>query len=134
MSTDKGRLEKRKDVRLPQSFRVEIREFRFPLARQPKFDVQCADISASGMRLECKSKFEPSAKLQVKIFIPSFNKYHAGFFKVFESDAGQYLQAIAEIVRVEDIIPLTKYALGIKFLDVDYDDLNALRKFITMSV
>ncbi|WP_461211225.1 PilZ domain-containing protein [Desulfocurvus sp. DL9XJH121] len=126
-------VDKRKDFRLPKNFRVEIKEFRFPLARQPKFDVACADISAGGMRLECRKKFEEGAKLQVKIFIPSFNKYHPGFFKVFESDAGQFLQAIAEVVRVEDVVPLTSYSLGVKFLDVDHDDWQALRNFITKS-
>jgi c-di-GMP-binding flagellar brake protein YcgR len=118
---------------LPKNFRVEIREFRFPLARQPKFEVKCLDISAGGMSFECRRKYEEQTKLQVKIFIPSFNKYHPGYFKVFESDAGQFLQAIAEVVHVKDIVPLTTYALGIKFLDVDYDDWQALRNFITKS-
>lgn len=125
--------EKRRDFRLPKNFRVEVREFKFPLARQPKFEVKCTDISAGGMSLECRKKFEAETKLQLKIFIPSFNKYHPGYFKVFESDAGQFLQAIAEVVYVKDVIPLTSYALGIKFLDVDYDDWQALRNFITKS-
>jgi len=125
--------EKRRDLRLPKNFRVEIREFRFPLVRQPRFEVSCADISAGGMLLECRKKFEAETKLQVKIFIPSFNKYHPGFFKVFESDSGQFLQAIAEVVHVTDVVPLTSYALGIKFLDVDHDDWQALRNFITKS-
>lgn len=125
--------EQRRDLRLPKNFRVEVREFKFPLARQPKFEVSCADISAGGMKLECRKKFEAGTKLQVKIFIPSFNKYHPGFFKVFESDAGQFLQAIAEVVRVQDVVPLTSYAMGVKFLDVDQDDWTALRNFITRS-
>lgn len=129
MSTD----DKRQHIRLPKNFRVEIKEFKFPLARQPKFEVQCTDISTGGMKVECSHKFGPETKLQVKIYIPSFNKYHPGFFKVFESDSGQYLQAITEVVRTEDIIPLTRYELGIKFLDVDHDDWKALRNFIMKS-
>ncbi len=122
--------DKRKDFRLPKNFRVEIREFRFPLARQKSMEVSCGDISAGGMLVQSPQRFEVGTKLQVKIFIPSLNKYHPGFFKVFESDAGQHLQAIAEVVREEMIVPLTRYDLGIKFLDVDYDDWNALRTFI----
>jgi c-di-GMP-binding flagellar brake protein YcgR len=123
--------DKRKDNRLEKDFRVEIREFRFPLAKQPSFDVRCADISAGGLLLECRRKFAVGDKLQVKIFIPSLNKYHPGFFKVFESDAGQFLQAIAEVVRVDDVVPFTSYHLGIRFLDIDHDDWNALRNFIS---
>ncbi|NJB69422.1 c-di-GMP-binding flagellar brake protein YcgR [Desulfobaculum xiamenense] len=126
--------DRRQETRLPKNFRVELREFRFPLARQPKHEVCCADISAGGMSVECGRKFQEGDKLQVKIYIPSLNKFHPGFFKVFESDAGQYLQAIAEVVRVQDIMPLTRYKHGIRFLDVDYDDLQALRSFIGKSV
>ncbi len=122
--------DKRKDCRLEKNFRVEIREFRFPLAKQPSYEVTCADISAGGLLLECRKKFEAGDKLQVKIFIPSLNKYHPGFFKVFESDAGQFLQAIAEVVRVDDVVPFTSWHIGIRFLDIDHDDWNALRNFI----
>lgn len=123
--------DKRKDCRLGKHFRVEAREFRFPLAKQPSFEVRCADISVGGLLLECRRKFKEGDKLQIKIFIPSLNKYHPGFFKVFESDAGQYLQVIAEVAWVDEVLPFTSYHLGIKFLDIDHDDWNALRNFIT---
>jgi hypothetical protein len=86
------------------------------------------------MSVVCGQKFKDGDKLQVKIFIPSLNKFHSGYFKVFESDAGQYLQAIAEVVRIEEIMPLTRYKHGIRFLDVDFDDLQALRRFISRAV
>jgi c-di-GMP-binding flagellar brake protein YcgR len=126
--------DKRRHVRLPKEFRVEAGEFKFPLARQPKFELPCVDISAGGMRIETDRKFNVGDKLQVKIFIPSLNKYHPGFFKVFESDAGQYLQVIAEVVRVEEILPMSRYELGLRYLDVDLDDRKALHSFIRKAV
>ena len=122
--------EKRKDYRLPKNFQVEVREFKFPLARQKTHEIFSVDISAGGLLVECGQNFAVGEKLQVKIFIASLNKYHPGFFKVFESDAGQHLQVIAEVVRSEERVPLTRYVLGLRFLDVDQDDWNALRKFI----
>jgi c-di-GMP-binding flagellar brake protein YcgR len=122
--------DKRKECRLEKTLRVQIKEFRFPLAKQPTIEVNCEDISAGGLAVECRRKFVEGDKLQVRVYIPSFNKYHPGFFKVFESDAGQYLQAIAEVVRVRELVPFTSYELGVKFLDVDHDDWNALRKYI----
>lgn len=101
--------DKRRHVRLPKNFRLEINEFKYPLARQPKIETPCVDISVGGLKVESTSKFEPGDKLQVRIYIASLNKYHPGFFKVFESDAGQYLQVIAEVVRVEEMLPMSKY-------------------------
>jgi c-di-GMP-binding flagellar brake protein YcgR len=126
--------DKRRHVRLPKEFRVEVNEFRFPLARQPRIELPCVDISAGGLRFESGRKFEVGDKLQVKIFIPSLNKYHPGFFKVFESDTGQYLQVIAEVVRRDELVALTKYAYGLRYLDVDVDDRKALHTFIRKAV
>lgn len=126
--------ERRRYERLPKSFRVEVREFKFPLAQQPSLDGCCTDISSGGLRVECPDRFESGDKVSVKIHIPSLNKYHPGFLKVFESDTGQYLQAIAEIMWVEEREDEPGYALGIRFLDVDEDDWRALSNLIQKSL
>ncbi|EPR37306.1 type IV pilus assembly PilZ [Desulfovibrio sp. X2] len=126
--------DRRQYQRLPKNFRVEVREFKFPLVQQKPHEVCCTDISEGGLRVECPDRFEVGDKVTVKIFIPSLNKFHPGFLKVFESDAGQYLQAIAEIMWVEERGGEPGYALGIRFLDVDHNDWKALgnliRKFL----
>lgn len=122
--------ERRQDKRIPKNLRVEFREFKFPLVQQPTREARCIDISAGGMCISCSEQYSEQTKLQVKIFIPGFNKYHPGYFKVFESDAGQFFQAIAELVRVKEVLPLSRYELGIQFLDIDSQDWSALRKFI----
>ncbi len=122
--------ERRRYERLPKNFRVEVREFKFPLAQQRPVDVCCTDISSGGLRVECADRFEKGDKVTAKIHIPSLNKYHPGFLKVFESDTGQYLQAIAEIMWVEETGGEPAYALGIRFLDVDQDDWKALSNLI----
>ncbi len=122
--------ERRRYERLPKNFRVEVREFKFPLAQQRPHEVCCTDISSGGLRVECPDRFEQGDKVTVKIHIPSLNKYHPGFLKVFETDSGQYLQAIAEIMWVEERGDEPGYALGIRFLDVDQDDWRALSNLI----
>lgn len=121
---------RRRYARLPKSFRVEVSEFAFPLSGQPLHEVKSADISAGGVRVDSPKRFEPGDKVQVRVYIPSLNKYHPGFMKVFESDAGQYFMAIAEVAWVEEAVPLTRYVLGLKFLDVDQDDWTALTNLI----
>lgn len=122
--------ERRQYDRLPKNFRVEVKEFKFPLVQQKTHEVSCSDISAGGLRVECSEHFEQGSKVTVKIFIPSLNKFHPGFLKVFESDVGQYLQAIAEIMWVECRSDAPGYSLGIRFLDIDQDDWRALRNLI----
>lgn len=123
-------MEKRAHSRLCKPFEVKIRSFAFPLQRQPTYEVHSADISEGGLRVHCAKRFDIGDKLQVTIFIPSLNKCHPGFFKVFESDVDQSLTAVAEVVRFQEVIPLRDYELGLKFLDIYEDDWQALRTLI----
>ncbi len=109
---------------------MEIQELLFPLSSQKKTRVESADISEGGLRVSCNRRFSNNQKVQVKVFIPSLNKYHPGFFKVFESDTGQFLQAVAEVAWAREVVPLVKYELGLRFVDVYEDDWQALRKLI----
>ncbi len=122
---------RRNDYRLVRAFNAEVAEFKFPLSTQQQYNVSSVDISVGGVQFECGKAFEKDIKLQIKIYIPSFNKYHPGFFKVFESDIGQYIQAIAEVRHTVTIIPATLYKVGATFLDVDHDDATALQAFIS---
>ena len=134
MTQDKnGGAERRTEIRIPKSYRVEICEFKYPTNRQKCYEVQTADVSAGGLKVDAPVRFDKGAKVLVKIFIPSLNKYHPSFFKVFESDVGQYFQAISEVVWVEDRIPLLSYLLGLRFNDYDQDDWTALRNLISKS-
>lgn len=122
--------EKRDHQRLCKPYRVEIREFAFPIQRQPAIEVHSADISGGGLLVHCSRRFSVGDKLQVTIDIPSLNKFHPGFFKVFESDVGQSLTAVAEVVRVQEVAALRDYAVGLKFLDIYEDDWKALENMI----
>ncbi len=122
--------EKRAHVRLTKPFEVKIKPFAFPLQRQPTSEVHSVDISEGGLLVHCARRFTVGDKLQVTIIIPSLNKHHPGFFKVFESDVDQSMTAVAEVVRVQEVIPLRDYGLGLKFLDIYEDDWQALRTLI----
>jgi len=122
--------EKRAHVRLSKPFAVSIKPFVFPLQRQSATQVHSVDISEGGLLVHCAKRFQVGDKLQVTIFIPSLNKFHPGFFKVFESDVGQSLTAVAEVVRIQEIATLRDYATGLKFLDIYEDDWQALRMLI----
>ncbi len=102
----------------------------FPLNAQKMISVQSADISTGGLRISCSRHFSLGDKVQVRIYILSLNKYHPGYFKAFESDTGQYLQAVAEVAWMKESVPLVRYEVGLKFLDVYEDDLQALRQLI----
>ncbi|WP_291323537.1 PilZ domain-containing protein [Desulfonatronospira sp.] len=119
--------ERRQYVRIPKNYRLELQSLEFPVASQKKIQVVSADISSGGLRLSSHEKYNIGQMVQVKVYISGLNKHHPGFFKVFESDAGQYLQAVAEVSWVREKIAFQLYEMGLKFVDVYEDDWQALR-------
>ncbi len=117
--------ERRQYQRLAKKYRVEIKKFCFPMSGGGAKQVSCLNISAGGLLLESAEKFEVGDQVQISIYISMLNKFHPSFFKVFESDIGPSLNAVAEVVRVEKGTGLA-YQLGIKFVDVYEDDWKAL--------
>lgn len=122
--------ERRKHTRLPKSYRLELAEFVFPLKQQPRISAVCEDVSAGGLAVVVPRRFEVGDKVQVRLHMARLNKFHPGFFKVFESDVDQTLQAVAEVVRVEERVPFASYCLGLRFTDVYDDDWRALHGLI----
>ena len=121
---------RRQYQRLRKKFRVEISEFRYPLAEQPTVTTHCRDISTGGLRVESPRSFQTGDKVQLTIYISGLNKFHPSYFKVFESDVGQHLVAVAEVAWIDEKAPLTLYDMGLKFVDVWEDDWKALAAMI----
>ncbi|MFO7817871.1 MAG: PilZ domain-containing protein [Thermodesulfobacteriota bacterium] len=119
-------MERREFVRLPKNYRVSMRKLAFPLSGQKKIELDCVDISCGGMRVQSFARVEEDQKLHVEISIPRLNKFHPGYFKVFESATSQKLKAVAKVAWVRNLDFEARYEVGIKFLDVDEDDWKAL--------
>ncbi len=120
--------DRREFVRLPKPFSVQAFEFCFPIAANPRVETTCVDISCGGLCIESPSLFEKGAKLQVRVNIPTLNKFSGGFFKHHENDYEQYLTAIAEVTWVES--SYGNYLIGLQFLDIDWDTQQALTRLI----
>ncbi|MFP4213928.1 MAG: PilZ domain-containing protein [Desulfohalobiaceae bacterium] len=121
---------RRQYARIPKNFRVELKELAFGSGGQQSIQTRCLDVSAGGLLLETSRSFSPGQKVQVRLYVPSLNRYHPSYFKVFESSLDQSLLAVAEVARVEEKLPLKLYQLGIKFLDVYEDDWQALYRML----
>lgn len=123
---------RRQFIRLPKGYSVELNELKFPMSNAEGFPVTCADISPGGVCVESPEALEPGLRLQVKVHIPRLNKFMPGFFKAYENDAEQYLQAIAEVAWSEPAA--AGYQIGLRFLDLDDDTGRALSGLINKAL
>lgn len=124
--------DRRDFIRLPKPFSVQAFEFKFPMASQPRVETTCVDISTGGLCLESPFLFEQGAKVQVRVHIPTLNKYSGGFYKHYENDVDQHLNAIAEVAWVDR--SGGSYVIGLRFLDIDSDTQSALQRLIDKAV
>ncbi|MDL2317434.1 PilZ domain-containing protein [Desulfovibrio sp. OttesenSCG-928-A18] len=119
---------KRRYLRLPRPYRVQARELVFPIAKDPLIDTPCNDISKGGLCVESRSPLPVGTRLHVSVHIPLLNKFSSTFFKVYENDAEQYFQAIADVAWVKS--SGGSHLMGLQFVNADEDLCTALGKLI----
>ena len=119
---------KRQYLRLPRPYRVQARELVFPIAKDPLIDVACNDISKGGLCVESSSPLPVGTRLHVSVHIPLLNKFSSGFFKVYENDAEQYFQAIADVAWVRSRNGV--HLMGLQFVNADEELCKALGKLV----
>ena len=124
--------EQRKYNRLPKNYLVEFKEFKFPTNAQPYQASRVVDISAGGVCVEAKSNFSTGTRVQVRVHVPRLNKFMPGFFKYYENDAEQYVNAIAEVAWLEPAGG--RYLMGFRFLDLDPDIVRGIQGLISDAV
>lgn len=119
---------KRQYLRLPRPYRVQARELVFPIAKDPLIDVNCNDISKGGLCVESASPLPVGTRLHISVHIPLLNKFSSGFFKVYENDAEQYFQAIADVAWVRSRNGV--HLMGLQFVNADEELCKALGKLV----
>lgn len=119
---------KRQYLRLPSPYRVQARELVFPIAKEPLIDTPCNDISKGGLCVESGSPLPVGTRLHVTVHIPLLNKFSSRFFKVYENDAEQYFQAIADVAWVRS--RNGSHLLGLQFVNADEELCKALGKLV----
>ena len=120
--------DKRRYLRLPRPYRVQARELVFPIAKDPLIDGECTDISRGGLCVESTSPLPVGTRLHVSVHIPLLNRFSNAFFKVYENDAEQYFQAIADVQWQRHVG--ARHLLGLHFVNADEDLCTALGKLV----
>lgn len=122
-------INKRAYRRLPRPYPVVVSKLSFPMTGSGAMETTCCDISKGGLSVEASSSsLAVGDTCQLKVLIPTLNKYSSGFFKVYENDAEQYLNAFGEVVWIR---PLGgRRLMGFRFVNVDSDQQKALERLI----
>lgn len=118
----------RRYLRLPRPYKVQARELVFPIAKDPLLDVTCTDISKGGLCVESRAALPVGTRLHINVHIPLLNKFSSSFFKVYENDADQYFQTIADVAWVKP--SGGAYLMGLRFVNADEDMCRALGKLV----
>jgi hypothetical protein len=107
---------------------VQARKLVFPIGEDPVLDEPGNDISKGGICVESISPLPVGTRLHISVHIPRLNKFSSGFFKVYENDADQYFQTIADVAWVK--ASGRAHLMGLRFVNADEDLCNALGKLV----
>ena len=122
-------INKRAYNRLPRPYPVAVTKLAFPMTNASAVETVCCDISTGGLCVEAPdSSLTMGDPCQLKVLIPRLNKYSSGFFKVYENDAEQYLNAFGEVAWIKPVGG--RKLMGFRFVNVDAGQREALDRLI----
>ncbi|MDL2272769.1 PilZ domain-containing protein [Desulfovibrio sp. OttesenSCG-928-I05] len=120
---------KRAYQRLPRPYPVEVAKLSFPMNKSGVIETTCCDISKGGLSVEApSSSLAVGDTCQLKVLIPTLNKYSSSFFKVYENDAEQYFNALGEVAWIKPIGG--RRLMGFRFVNVVAEQSQALERLI----
>ena len=122
--------ERRSFMRLPKNTRVEYHRLKYPLDYKNIEEATVKNIGGGGLLFESNHIIDVGTILQLDITLQGWHKFRPGFLKVHESSISRPVTAIAEVVRVDEIIREKRYEIGVKFVNIYEDDLKGLIEFM----
>jgi len=122
--------ERRQYRRIPMGATISFQELTFEKASVPAESIY-GDLSVGGILLASPREQPLGTLLKLELRVPGWGKHLNRFGPVHDNDV-RPLVAVGQVVRVEQLED-GSFELGIKFLNVYPDDLNALRNFIDAS-
>ncbi len=123
--------DRRQFRRIPLEAQVTFQEITF--TRQPETGASVyKDVSGGGLLVHSANAVALGTLLKLDIRLPGWGRHQEHFGPVADLDL-RPLVAVGEVVRLE-ALEEGGFELGVKFLNVYPDDLNALLKFIDASI
>ena len=126
--------EQRSFRRMPLEADVAFQELSFEKEAQ-SVQTRYKDVSAGGLLLTSRHQCQLGTMLKLEIRVPGWGKHRKATFESLESlhqDWQRPLVAIGKVVRIE-ALENGRFELGVQFLNVYPDDLQALMAFVDSS-
>lgn len=122
--------DRRQFRRMPLEALVTFQEITF--TRQPESGSSVyKDVSGGGLLVHAANPVPLGTLLKLELSLPGWGRHQGHFGPVAEQDQ-RPLVAVGEVVRLE-ALDGGGYELGVKFLNVYPDDLQAMLRFIDAS-
>lgn len=133
MDLKKSNEEPRKFDRLAKEVKVEISELTYPLKKEATAEAKIKDISPKGICIRSSTSFEPKTVVTATIHLAGWQRHKKNLsFMLDETAIGKPLTVIAEVVWNKKDEQKGDYEIGVKFLDINDDDYQALKKYMAI--
>ena len=133
MSLKKSNEESRKFQRLSKEVEVELSELTYPLKKEATAVARIKDISPKGICISSATLFKPKTVVTATIHLAGWQRHKKNLsFMLDDAAIGKPLTVIAEVVWSKKEEQSAGYEIGVKFLDINEDDYQALKKFMAI--
>ncbi|MCD4780383.1 MAG: PilZ domain-containing protein [Candidatus Omnitrophica bacterium] len=135
MATKTFSPERRKYIRIPSQNilylkKFSVRDLTVDKRIERKIEAITKNLSVGGVLFDSDIKYSLGSLLKIELNLPGWEKFKNEFYRFDKTSRSEPLIVLANVVRLEVIIPEKSYEIGVCFSAIDTGHRWALMKYI----
>ena len=117
--------------RIPSNFTVMATQLEYPFTEAQEVAASARDIAEGGISFVSPYSYAPQSLVSLKIEMKGWQRHAKGVRVIVDDAAAKApLTAVAEVVWSKPLSEGEGYEVGVKFINIDKDDLKAFHKYL----
>ncbi len=123
----------RECTRIPRGIHIEVKKLEYPLTNDFSEKGTSRNIAKQGICFTASTCYEPGEILSLSMKLNGWHRHRKGLSSVLNDQLSKtdVLTVIAEVVWAKTAIDVNGYNIGVKFINIYEDDMDALEIYFS---
>lgn len=123
----------RECTRIPKGVHIEVKKLEYPLSNDLAEKATSKNIAKQGICFTTATCYEPGEILSLSMKLNGWHRHRKGLSAILNDELSKtdVLTVIAEVIWSKTSTSISGYDIGVKFINIYEDDMNALEKYFS---
>ena len=123
----------RECTRIPRGIHIEVKKIEYPLSNNSGEKGTSRNIAKQGVCFTVPTRYEPGEILSLSMKLNGWHRHRKGLTAILNDELSKtdVLTVIAEVIWSKTSAGINGYDIGVKFINIYEDDMDALEKYFS---